>query len=105
MKEKSTLFKRDFTLVVIGQIISLFGNAILRFALPLYLLQKISINTAVQKSSPTIIFRLFTLSANTPGTCYWRDYVWNVGDLSHFGFKYRLLYFFRSYGNLYPYPT
>ena len=27
MKEKSTLFKRDFTLVVIGQIISLFGNA------------------------------------------------------------------------------
>lgn len=40
MKEKSTLFKRDFTLVVIGQIISLFGNAILRFALPLYLLRK-----------------------------------------------------------------
>lgn len=32
------LFNRDFTLVVIGQIISLFGNAILRFALPLYLL-------------------------------------------------------------------
>ena len=32
------LFSRDFTLVVIGQIISLFGNAILRFALPLYLL-------------------------------------------------------------------
>lgn len=36
MKQK--LFSRDFTLVVIGQIISLFGNAILRFALPLYLL-------------------------------------------------------------------
>ena len=32
------LFSRDFTLVVIGQIISLFGNAIIRFALPLYLL-------------------------------------------------------------------
>ena len=43
MKEKSTLFKRDFTLVVIGQIISLFGNAILRFALPLYLLSLIHI--------------------------------------------------------------
>ena len=40
MKEKSTLFKRDFTLVVIGQIISMFGNAILRFALPLYLLRE-----------------------------------------------------------------
>ena len=34
------LFSRDFTLVVIGQIISLFGNAILRFALPLYLLRQ-----------------------------------------------------------------
>lgn len=32
------LWNRDFSLVVIGQIISLFGNAILRFALPLYLL-------------------------------------------------------------------
>ena len=32
------LFSKDFTLVVIGQIISLFGNAALRFALPLYLL-------------------------------------------------------------------
>lgn len=37
MKEK-TLFQRDFTMVVIGQIISLFGNEILRYALPLYLL-------------------------------------------------------------------
>lgn len=35
---KRPLFTRDFTLVVIGQVISLFGNAILRFALPLYLL-------------------------------------------------------------------
>lgn len=32
------LFHKDFTLVVIGQVISLFGNAIVRFALPLYLL-------------------------------------------------------------------
>lgn len=35
---KPKLFRRDFTMVVIGQIISLFGNNILRFALPLYLL-------------------------------------------------------------------
>lgn len=34
------LFHKDFTLVLIGQIISLFGNAILRFALPLYLLDQ-----------------------------------------------------------------
>lgn len=38
--DKNCLFKKDFTLVVIGQIISLFGNAILRFALPLYLLRE-----------------------------------------------------------------
>ncbi len=34
----SKLFRRDFSLVVIGQIISLFGSAILRFALDLYVL-------------------------------------------------------------------
>lgn len=32
------LFSKNFMMVVIGQIISLFGNAALRFALPLYLL-------------------------------------------------------------------
>lgn len=36
MKQK--LFSKDFTLVVIGQMVSLFGNAAVRFALPLYLL-------------------------------------------------------------------
>jgi len=36
---KSTrLWNRDFTLLVIGQIISIFGNMILSFALPLYIL-------------------------------------------------------------------
>ena len=41
MNTKQTpLFRRDFALVVVGQIISLFGNAILRFALPLYLLRQ-----------------------------------------------------------------
>lgn len=38
--ETKKLWNRDFTMVVIGQIISLFGNAILRFALPLYLLNE-----------------------------------------------------------------
>ncbi|MFV0432291.1 MAG: MFS transporter [Alphaproteobacteria bacterium] len=37
---KNTLFHKDFTLVILGQIISLFGNQILRYALPLYLLNK-----------------------------------------------------------------
>lgn len=32
------LFNRNFTMMILGQIVSLFGNAILRFALPLYVL-------------------------------------------------------------------
>ena len=36
---------RDFLLVVIGQIISLFGNAVLRFALPLHLLNETGSST------------------------------------------------------------
>lgn len=39
-KSKNLLWQRDFTLMVVGQMISLFGNAILRFALPLYLLRE-----------------------------------------------------------------
>ena len=35
---RGKLFHRDFALVVVGQIISLLGNAVLRFVLPLYLL-------------------------------------------------------------------
>lgn len=38
MIKSNKLWEKNFTLVVIGQIISLFGNGILRFALPLYLL-------------------------------------------------------------------
>ncbi len=58
------LFKRDFTMVVIGQIISLFGNAILRFALPLYLIRETdsaSLFGAVTACSfiPMVIFSLF----------------------------------------------
>lgn len=40
MNEKKVKFGKDFLLIVIGQIVSLFGNAILRFALPLYLLRE-----------------------------------------------------------------
>ncbi|MEJ8555096.1 MFS transporter [Tepidibacter sp. Z1-5] len=38
MRENTELFSKDFSLIVIGQIISLMGNAVLRFTLPLYLL-------------------------------------------------------------------
>ena len=34
------MWSRNFLMVVVGQIISLFGNAVLRFALPLYLLNE-----------------------------------------------------------------
>lgn len=37
---KAAVFSRDFILVAIGQIISIFGNQILRYALPLYLLNE-----------------------------------------------------------------
>ena len=40
LKEKEKMWNRNFSMVVLGQIISLFGNAILRFALPLYLLNQ-----------------------------------------------------------------
>jgi len=44
MSEK-TIFSKDFILVAIGQIISVFGNQILRYALPLYLLNQTGSST------------------------------------------------------------
>jgi MFS family permease len=38
--KRKTIFKKDFLLVALGQIISIFGNQILRYALPLYLLNQ-----------------------------------------------------------------
>lgn len=60
---KQILFRKDFTLMVIGQIVSLFGNAILRFALPLHLLRETGSSAlfgAVTACSfvPMIIFSL-----------------------------------------------
>lgn len=52
--ENKKLFHKDFALVVIGQIISLFGNGIVRFALPLYLLK--------QTGSPTLFGIVSALS-------------------------------------------
>ena len=58
------LFTKDFTLMVIGQIISLFGNAVLRLALPLYLLRETNSSAvygAVTACSfiPMVFFSLF----------------------------------------------
>ncbi len=50
--EKRKTLGRNFSLMVAGQIISLFGNAILRFSLPLYLLR----TTINQVSSPANFF-------------------------------------------------
>ncbi len=55
------LFHRDFLLVVIGQIISLFGNVTLRFALPFYVLDQTGSAAAFGTISavaliPTILF-------------------------------------------------
>lgn len=38
--QRKAIFSKDFNLAAIGQIISLFGNQILRYALPLYLLNR-----------------------------------------------------------------
>ena len=38
--KKEKLFHRDFTLMIIGQIVSLFGNSILRFSLSLFVLDQ-----------------------------------------------------------------
>lgn len=38
--DQKKLFSKNFTLVILGQIISLFGNATIRFTLPLYLLDQ-----------------------------------------------------------------
>src|SRR6056297_2863759 len=37
---KQNLFNKNFVLVVLGQLISIFANSILRFALPLYILDQ-----------------------------------------------------------------
>ncbi len=40
MNRKGIIMKKDFKMVLIGQIISLFGNSVIRFVLPLYLLNE-----------------------------------------------------------------
>lgn len=57
MKEKNGLVSKDFVLVVIGQIISLFGNNVLRFALPLYI---------YDQSSSAVLFGLVSAASFLP---------------------------------------
>ena len=60
------LFSRDFTLMVAGQIISLFGNAILRFALSLYVLDTTGSAAAVPRSSARFSFQPVCISIHSP---------------------------------------
>ena len=48
------LWNKNFIMLVIGQIVSLFGNAILRFALPMYIL--------LESGSPELMGRVMALS-------------------------------------------
>ena len=59
---RSKLFSRDFTLVVIGQIISLFGNATVRFALPLYLLEQTASSSLYGRVTALAFFPSILLS-------------------------------------------
>jgi len=64
MREK--LFHRDFTLVVIGQIISLLGNAVLRFVLPLYLLDVTGSRSLFGLCSAAAFVPMVVLSTASP---------------------------------------
>ncbi len=55
------LFNRNFIMVILGQMISIFGNVVLRFALPLYILDqtgstKIFGSILAIATIPTILF-------------------------------------------------
>lgn len=51
--QTNNFYSKDFSILILGQVISLFGNAILRFSIPLYLLSSsgstiaFSINLAI----------------------------------------------------------
>lgn len=61
MKTIDKLFNKNFIMVVIGQMISIFGNAVLRFALPLYILDQTGSTTVFGailaiSTIPTLLF-------------------------------------------------
>ncbi|MDO5602753.1 MAG: MFS transporter [Oscillospiraceae bacterium] len=60
--KKEKLFQRDFSMVVVGQIISLFGNGIIRFALPLYLLNETKSSTLFGIVSACALIPMILLS-------------------------------------------
>ena len=53
MEQATKLLNKNFIMLVIGQIVSLFGNAILRFSLPLYIL--------IESGSPELVGRVLAL--------------------------------------------
>ena len=73
------LFTRNFTLLVLGQASSLFGNYILRLALSMYVLEVTGSATVFAfyplRQFPRFFYRLwavFWLTGQTGGTSWWR---------------------------------
>ncbi|MGL5245190.1 MAG: MFS transporter [Sarcina sp.] len=62
MNDKTKLFNKNFILLVVGQIISLFGNSILRFALPLYLLDTTNSATLFGAVSACSLIPMITIT-------------------------------------------
>lgn len=55
--EKENLFNKNFVLVILGQLISIFANSVLRFALPLYILDQ---------TGSTAVFGIILAAAAVP---------------------------------------
>lgn len=76
-KEKG--MSKDFILVVIGQIISLFGNAVLRFALPLHLLNVTdspAMYGALFEKLAGSEWIIFAIALAAIGIVTWKFYQW-----------------------------
>ncbi len=60
--QRQQIVSKDFVMVVIGQIISLFGNAVLRFALPLHLLRETGSSALLGVVSGCTFIPMFVMS-------------------------------------------
>ncbi len=91
--KQTKLWQKDFTLVVIGQIISLFGNGILRFALPLYLLN-ITGSSALFGVVSAVSFLPLVLLMPIGGIIADRTNKRNIMVILDFGAGFLMLFFY-----------